>query len=186
MQNFIVLKGVVHTDSSAALGIVSRVGIGRTRLIQVQYLWLQGRLLENDLKAVKFGGKFNVSDLMTKYLRREDIDKILHIMGMQVHDSQSCVALIQYNAFDTGEGVDCWIRTQKEQCSGSDVGGRVKEHDKLKKEVIGPTWNDIVPSIIPPTWSKSSETCATENQRICGRKQQQVCSFTTGGARPKR
>ena len=32
MQDFnIVLKGVVYTDSSAALGIVSRVGIGRTR-----------------------------------------------------------------------------------------------------------------------------------------------------------
>ena len=53
MQDFnIVLKGVVHTDSSAALGIVSRVGIGRTRHIQVQYLWLQERLLENDLRAV--------------------------------------------------------------------------------------------------------------------------------------
>ena len=38
MQDFnIVLKGVVHTDSSAALGIVSRVAIGRTRNIQVQY-----------------------------------------------------------------------------------------------------------------------------------------------------
>ena len=47
MQDFnIVLKGVVRTDSSAALGIVSRVGIGRTRHIQVQYLRLQERLLK--------------------------------------------------------------------------------------------------------------------------------------------
>ena len=67
MQDFnIVLKGVVHTDSSAALGIVSRVGIGRTRHIQVQYLWLQERLLKHDLRAVKIGGKFNVSDIVTK------------------------------------------------------------------------------------------------------------------------
>ena len=55
-----------------------------------------------------------MSDIMTKYLKREDIDKILHIMGMQVHDSQSCIASIQYNSFDTREGVDNWIRTQKE------------------------------------------------------------------------
>ena len=94
MQDF-MLKDVVHTDSFAALGIVSRVGIGRTRHIQVQYLWLQERLLKNDLRAVKIGGKFNVSDIMTKYLKREDIDKILRIMSMQVHDSQSCIASIQ-------------------------------------------------------------------------------------------
>ena len=78
-----------------------------------QYLWLQERLLENDLRADKIDGKFNVSDLMTKHLRREDIDNILHIMGMQVHDSQSCTASIQYNSFNRGEGVDYWIRTQE-------------------------------------------------------------------------
>ena len=54
-----------------------------------------------------------MSDIMTKYLKREDIDKILRIMSMQVHDSQSCIASIQNNSFDTGEGVDYWIRTQK-------------------------------------------------------------------------
>ena len=58
---------------------------------------------------------------MTKYLKREDIDKILHIRCMQVHESQSCIASIQYNSFDTGEGVYHWIRTQKEQWPGSDV-----------------------------------------------------------------
>ena len=57
---------------------------------------------------------------MTKYLKREDIDNMLHIMGMQVHDSQSCRVSIQYNSFNTGEGVDNWIRTQKEQWPGSD------------------------------------------------------------------
>ena len=61
------LKGVVQTDSSAALEIVYRVGIGGTRHIQVQYFWLQERLLGNDLNAVKIDGKFDVCDLLTKY-----------------------------------------------------------------------------------------------------------------------
>ena len=53
-QDFnIVLKGVVHTDSSAALGIVSRVGIGRTRHIQVQYLCLQGTYVKMIQKQSK-------------------------------------------------------------------------------------------------------------------------------------
>ena len=75
-----------------------------------------------------------MSDLMTKYVKREDIDNILNIMGMQVHDSQSCIASIQYNSFDTGEGVDYWIRTQKEQWAGRDV-------DKLQETEI---WREIV------------------------------------------
>ena len=106
----------------------------------------QREALENDLKAVKIGGKFNVSDIVTKYLNGEEIDKILHIMGMHVHDSQCCIASIHYNSSDTGEGVDYWIRTQKEQWPGSD-GDKpqvtefwreiMKEHhDKLKNEVI--------------------------------------------------
>ena len=67
-------------------------------------------------------------------------------MGMQVHDSQSCIASIHYNSFHTGEGVDYWIRTQKEQWPGSGVDKPqvtefwreiLKEHhDKLKNEVI--------------------------------------------------
>ena len=61
------LKGVVQTDSCAALETVYRVGIGRTRHIQLQYFWLQERLLENYLHAVKIDGKFDVSDLLTKY-----------------------------------------------------------------------------------------------------------------------
>ena len=91
---------------------MSRVGIGRTQHIQVRtILQLQERLLKNDLKAVKIDGQFNVSDPMTSFLKREDIDKILHITGMQVHDSQSCVASTQYSSFGTGEGVDHWRRT---------------------------------------------------------------------------
>ena len=148
MQDFnIVLKGVVHTDSSAALGIVSRVGIGGTRHIQVQYLWLQERLLKNDLRAVKIGGKFNVCDIMTKYLKREDIDNILHIMGMQVHDSQSCIASIQYNSFDTGEGVDYWIRTQKELWPGSDVDKPQVTEVRPRTTLFHPLYHSQGPSL---------------------------------------
>ena len=66
------------------------------------------------------------------------------MMGMQVHDSQCCIASVQYNSFDTGEGVDSWIRTKKERWPGSDKP-QVPEfwreimkehHDKLKNEVI--------------------------------------------------
>ena len=37
----IQLSALVHTYSTAALGIVHRKGLGRTRHLDVQYLWLQ-------------------------------------------------------------------------------------------------------------------------------------------------
>ena len=42
--------------------------------------------MENDFKAVKIDCKIHVSDHVTKCLRREDIEKILHTMGKQVRD----------------------------------------------------------------------------------------------------
>ncbi len=35
------LDGIVKTDASAAIGITHRVGLGKTRHIEVQYLWIQ-------------------------------------------------------------------------------------------------------------------------------------------------
>ena len=38
------VEGMIHTDASAAIGIVSRQGLGKTRHIAVQYLWIQERV----------------------------------------------------------------------------------------------------------------------------------------------
>ena len=35
------LPGLVRTDANAAMGIVHRQGLGKTRHIEVQYLWIQ-------------------------------------------------------------------------------------------------------------------------------------------------
>ena len=37
------LAGKVRSDASAALGIVSRQGVGKLRHINVQYLWVQSK-----------------------------------------------------------------------------------------------------------------------------------------------
>ena len=140
MQDFnIVLKGVSFIRTllqhweSCLESELDELGIYRYKLV------------ENDLRAVEIGGKFNLSGFMTKCSKRKDIDNKLHIMVMQVHDSQSRTASIQHKSFNTGEGVDCRIRIQKEQWPGSDVDKPqvtelwreiVKEHhDKLKNEV---------------------------------------------------
>ena len=120
-------------------------------------------------------------------------------MSTQVHDSQSCIASIQYNSFDTGEGVDCWNRTQKEQWPGSDVDKpQVTEfwreilkklHDKLKNEVIAKSrWlrEHVRPrtTLFHPLYHSHGPSQARHVPRM--RTTSTVCSSMTGAARPKR
>ena len=62
------VKSEVMSDSTAAIGIVSRTGLGRTRHIRVQYLWLQQEQERGYLKISKVGTKENIADLMTKLM----------------------------------------------------------------------------------------------------------------------
>jgi hypothetical protein len=63
-------KGRVHTDSSAAKGMANRRGLGKTRHIDTQYLWVQERLQAGDFTLLKEGTNDNVGDLFTKHLEQ--------------------------------------------------------------------------------------------------------------------
>ena len=62
------LSAIVYSDSVAALGICTRVGLGKVRHIKVQYLWLQERITEGDLAVRKVAREANPADLLTKGL----------------------------------------------------------------------------------------------------------------------
>ena len=40
----VTMDGTLHTDASAALGIIAREGLGKLRHVKVQYLWIQDRI----------------------------------------------------------------------------------------------------------------------------------------------
>jgi hypothetical protein len=58
----------VFADASAALGIVSRKGIGKLRHLDTSMLWIQQKELRNAVEFLKVDGVVNPADLMTKYL----------------------------------------------------------------------------------------------------------------------
>ena len=60
----------VHTDSIAAIGIVHRRGLGKTRHIEVQYLWVQDNVNRKAMKVEKIGTKENPADMLIKGLKR--------------------------------------------------------------------------------------------------------------------
>ena len=60
------LRGEVWGDASAALGIIKRRGLGKTRHIDTGFLWMQQSAAENRLKFGKVLGRDNPAELYTK------------------------------------------------------------------------------------------------------------------------
>ena len=65
--------GHVYRDASAALGIIDRTRLGKTRHIDTSLQWIQQTAAERHLKFSNVLGKNNSADLYTKYL---DVNKI--------------------------------------------------------------------------------------------------------------
>jgi hypothetical protein len=76
------LKPEVHADSSAAIGICNRSGIGKVRHLAVAQLWVQELVRSKACRLYKVLGTENPADLMTKPLPRSEIDAHLGRLGL--------------------------------------------------------------------------------------------------------
>jgi hypothetical protein len=72
----------VHADSSAAIGICRRSGIGKIRHLAVAQLWVQDLVRGRECSLHKVLGTENPADLMTKPLPRSEIDGHLGRLGL--------------------------------------------------------------------------------------------------------
>jgi hypothetical protein len=68
-------------DSSAAKAMASRTGLGKTRHIEVQYLWLQQILRKDWFRIVKIRGDSNPSDVLTKPKSFKEIVVLIGDLG---------------------------------------------------------------------------------------------------------
>ena len=73
----------VFTDSSAAMGICRRTGIGKVRHLATGQLWIQDRIRTKDIELYKVAGSDNPADMLTKHRARETLDKHLDFAGMK-------------------------------------------------------------------------------------------------------
>jgi hypothetical protein len=78
----IELRPEVHADSSAAIGICNRCGIGKVRHLAVAQLWVQDLVRSKACRLYKVLGTENPADLMTKPLPRTEIDGHLRRLGL--------------------------------------------------------------------------------------------------------
>ena len=72
----------LFTDSSAAMGMVARKGMGKVRHIEVGELWIQDAVRNKVLTVNKVKGDDNPADILTKYIEQGKIHQ--HCHGMRL------------------------------------------------------------------------------------------------------
>jgi len=81
------------TDSSAAVGIASRSGLGKLRHLETHTLWLQEKVRTKAITVKKVRGEVNPADLFTKHLlSREKIHQLVSLFGCQYREGRAAAA----------------------------------------------------------------------------------------------
>ena len=89
----VVFRGHLRSDSSAAIGITQRRGLGKARHMHTQFLWVQERVRAKDFELHKERTDRNRADLMTKYLSRPTMDKFMSMLGYRDPTAVNAMAL---------------------------------------------------------------------------------------------
>ena len=76
-------KHVLYMDSSAALAMSNRIGVGNVHHIDSRLLWLQQFCLEDLIDTRKIDGKQNPADLWTKVHSKESFDYLCDLLNLR-------------------------------------------------------------------------------------------------------
>ena len=83
------LKLRLHSDSTAAIGVCRRRGLGKIRHLAVADLWLQDKVRSGDLTVHKVLGTDNPADAMTKFVDRITLETALQRMSIRPEDGRA-------------------------------------------------------------------------------------------------
>ena len=80
----------VWTDSSAAIGICTRQGLGKLRHLDTHTLWIQQAVRLGRVDLRKVAGEVNPADLLTKHsLSRDRMEKLVALHGCEYIDGRA-------------------------------------------------------------------------------------------------
>ena len=96
----------VWTDSSAALGIASRSGLGKLRHLETHTLWVQEKVRTKAISVKKVRGEVNPADLFTKHLPSKDkVHQRLSLFGCEYRTGRAASApLLRPDGSDGRQG----------------------------------------------------------------------------------
>ena len=82
----------LHSDSTAAIAVCRRRGLGKIRHLAVADLWLQDKIKAGQLSLHKVLGADNPADAMTKFVERTTLEKSLARMRHECEDGRAATA----------------------------------------------------------------------------------------------
>ena len=97
----------VHTDATTGRAIATRRGLGKVRHIAVNELWIQEKVQQAALFIHKIKNKFNLADLLSKYLNNEEISHIVDFLQHEYQEGRSASAP-KLSLLEESSG--CWSR----------------------------------------------------------------------------
>ena len=77
----------------AAIGIAQRKSLGRLRHLDTQALWIQDADRSRRVRVEKVPGSENVSDMGTKHLIGQTVDRLLQAIGVEFRNGRVASAL---------------------------------------------------------------------------------------------
>ena len=94
------------TDSTAAIGIASRSGLGKLRHLETHTLWLQEKVRTGAITVKKVHGEVNPADIFTKHLpSREKVHQLMALFGCEYREGRAAAApLLRPHGHDEREG----------------------------------------------------------------------------------
>ena len=94
----------VWTDSSAALGIATRSGLGKLRHLETHTLWVQDKVRTGAIAVRKVAGEVNPADLFTKHLPSKDkIHQLTALFGCEYREGRAATAPLLRPTTVTGQ-----------------------------------------------------------------------------------
>ena len=87
------VKVRVWTDSSAAIAVCGRSGLGKLRHVQTHSLWVQERVRTGAIELRKAHGLVNPTDLFTKHLSsRERMSQLVELLNCENREGRATSA----------------------------------------------------------------------------------------------
>ena len=85
----------LETDSSAAMAVMYRSGVGKIRHLEVKTLWIQKLVEDGILHITKVAGEKNVADIGTKILPASRMRALKEMLGIMTLEQAQARATLQ-------------------------------------------------------------------------------------------
>ena len=82
------LKVRIHMDFTIGICIGSRQGLGGMKWIHARFLWVQDETKEKRIQILKVGTQFNYSDILTKRVTAETMNRLMADMGFEIRQME--------------------------------------------------------------------------------------------------